>query len=190
MIHISHRLEEIHQIADRVTVLRDGERVDTKPTSEVTKQQIINMMVGRVIYEQPKSKSAVAAEAPVVLRVNRLNAGKLVRDVSFELREGEILGLAGLDGSGQDRDGAGDLRRRRGPGRDDRDPRPAGLHPIARRRRGERHRLPLRGPQALRPGDQPSVKDNMAMATYECFSAASSSTRKGSGRSARNTSIS
>ena len=60
MIHISHRLDEIHRIADRVTVLRDGERVDTKPTAEVTKQQIINMMVGRVIYEQPKTKSDVA----------------------------------------------------------------------------------------------------------------------------------
>ena len=59
MIHISHRLDEIHRIADRVTVLRDGERVDTAQTSEVTKQQIINMMVGRVIYEQPKTKSNV-----------------------------------------------------------------------------------------------------------------------------------
>jgi ribose transport system ATP-binding protein len=101
LIHISHRLDEIHQIADRVTVLRDGERVDTKPTSEVTKQQIINMMVGRVIYEQPKTKSVIPPDAPVVLRVNRLNAGKLVRDVSFELRKGEILGMAGLMGSGR-----------------------------------------------------------------------------------------
>jgi ribose transport system ATP-binding protein len=101
MVHISHRLDEIHRIADRVTVLRDGERVDTKPTAEVTKQQIINMMVGRVIYEQPKTRSCVAPDAPVVLRVNRLNAGRLVRDVSFELREGEILGIAGLMGSGR-----------------------------------------------------------------------------------------
>jgi ribose transport system ATP-binding protein len=101
MIHISHRLEEIHQIADRVTVLRDGERVDTKSTSEVTKQQIINMMVGRTIYEQPKTKSAVPADAPVVLKVTNLNAGKLVKDVSFELRQGEILGIAGLMGSGR-----------------------------------------------------------------------------------------
>jgi ribose transport system ATP-binding protein len=101
MIHISHRLDEIHRIADRVTVLRDGERVDTKPTSEVTKQQIINMMVGRVIYEQPKTHSSVPPNAPVVLRVNRLNAGRLVRDVSFELRQGEILGIAGLMGSGR-----------------------------------------------------------------------------------------
>jgi ribose transport system ATP-binding protein len=101
IIHISHRLEEIHQIADRVTVLRDGENVDTKKTSEVTKQQIINMMVGRTIYEQPKTQSAVPADAPVVLKVARLNAGKLVKDVSFELRKGEILGIAGLMGSGR-----------------------------------------------------------------------------------------
>jgi ribose transport system ATP-binding protein len=101
MIHISHRLDEIHRIADRVTVLRDGERVDTRKTSEVTKQQIINMMVGRVIYEQPKTKSTVASGAQIVLRVNRLNAGRLVRNVSFELRQGEILGIAGLMGSGR-----------------------------------------------------------------------------------------
>ncbi len=101
MIHISHRLDEIHRIADRVTVLRDGERVDTKKTAEVTKQQIINMMVGRVIYEQPKSKSNVPPGAPVVLRVSGLNAGKLVRNVSFELRQGEILGFSGLIGSGR-----------------------------------------------------------------------------------------
>jgi ribose transport system ATP-binding protein len=101
MIHISHRLDEIHRIADRVTVLRDGEHVDTKPTSGVTKQQIINMMVGRVIYEQPKTHSNVPATAPIVLRVGHLNAGKLVHDVSFELRKGEILGMAGLMGSGR-----------------------------------------------------------------------------------------
>jgi len=101
MIHISHRLEEIHRIADRVTVLRDGERVDTRKTAEITKQDIISMMVGRVIYEQPKSKSNVKPDAPVVLRVNGLNAGKLVKDVSFELHEGEILGFAGLIGAGR-----------------------------------------------------------------------------------------
>ena len=101
MIHISHRLDEIHQIADRVTVMRDGERVETKAISEVTKQQIINMMVGRVIYEQPKTHSGVRPDAPVVLKVTALNAGPLVRDVSFELHQGEILGVAGLMGSGR-----------------------------------------------------------------------------------------
>ena len=101
MIHISHRLEEIHQITDRVTVLRDGERVGTKKTSETTRQDIINMMVGRVIYEQPKARSMVPPDSPVVLRVDKLNAGKLVRDVSFELRKGEILGFSGLIGAGR-----------------------------------------------------------------------------------------
>ncbi len=100
LIHISHRLDEIHRIADRVTVLRDGELVDTKPTSEVTKQQIINMMVGRVIYEQPKTKQHRPRGGARRPRVNKLNAGKLVRDISFELRQGEILGMAGLMGSG------------------------------------------------------------------------------------------
>lgn len=101
MIHISHRLEEIHQIADRVTVLRDGEVVGTKMASEVTKSQIINMMVGRVIYEQPKTKSMVPPDAPVVLRTHTLNAGNLVRDISFELHKGEILGFSGLIGAGR-----------------------------------------------------------------------------------------
>jgi ribose transport system ATP-binding protein len=101
MIHISHRLDEIHRIANRVTVLRDGERVDTRPIADVTKQQIIGMMVGRVIYEQPKMRSNVPHDAPVVLRVNRLNAGALVKNVSFELRKGEILGISGLMGSGR-----------------------------------------------------------------------------------------
>lgn len=101
MIHISHRLEEIHQIADRVTVLRDGEVVGTKKSSEVTKSEIINMMVGRVIYEQPKTKSMVPPDAPVVLRTHNLNAGNLVRDISFELHKGEILGFSGLIGAGR-----------------------------------------------------------------------------------------
>ena len=101
MIHISHRLDEIHHIADRASVLRDGELVGTRTTSEVTKQEIIGMMVGRVIYEQPKSKSHVPEDAPVVLRVKNLNAGKMVNDVSFELHRGEILGFAGLMGAGR-----------------------------------------------------------------------------------------
>lgn len=101
MIHISHRLDEIHQITDRVTVLRDGEMIGTQNTVDVTKQDIIGMMVGRVIYEDPKAESRVASDAPVVLRVRNLNAGKLVKNVSFELRRGEILGFAGLIGAGR-----------------------------------------------------------------------------------------
>ena len=101
MIYISHRLDEIGVITDRVTVLRDGEYVGTKETKELTKEEMINMMVGRVIYEKPKSKSNVPPDAPVVLKVENLNAGKLVQNISFELRRGEILGFAGLMGAGR-----------------------------------------------------------------------------------------
>ncbi len=101
MIHISHRLDEIHRIADRVTVLRDGERMGTHKTAEVSRQEIINMMVGRVISFQPKTRSDVSPNALIVLKVSHLNAGRLVRDISFELRQGEILGIAGLMGSGR-----------------------------------------------------------------------------------------
>ncbi len=169
MIHISHRLDEIHQIADRVTVLRDGELVDTKKTAEVTKQQIINMMVGRVIYEQPKAKSNVPLDAPVVLKVDKLNAGKLVRNVSFELRKGEILGFAGLMGSGRTETaraifGADEVQ--------------SGRIEI------DGHRVVIRSPQdAVTHGigylseDRKrfglavnlSVKDNLVMATYDQF---------------------
>ncbi len=101
MIYISHRMDEIHRITNRVTVMRDGEYIGTKKTKEVTKEDIIQMMVGRVIYEEPKQKSNVPKDAEVVLRVNSLNAGKLVKDVSFELHRGEILGFSGLIGAGR-----------------------------------------------------------------------------------------
>ncbi len=169
MIHISHRLDEIHRIADRVTVLRDGERVDTKLTSEVTRQQIINMMVGRVIYEQPKTRSSVAPGAPVVLRVNRLNAGKLVRDVSFDLREGEILGMAGLMGSGRTetaraifgadevQSGTIEVRGRRVSIRSPEDAVVNGIGYLSE----DRKRFGL--------AVNLSVRDNLAMATYDRF---------------------
>ncbi|OQX28834.1 MAG: D-xylose ABC transporter ATP-binding protein [Spirochaeta sp. LUC14_002_19_P3] len=101
MIYISHRMDEIRQITDRVTVMRDGEYVGTKEIRQVSKEDIINMMVGRIIYEKPKEKSNVGADAELVLEVKHLNAGKLVRDVSFKLRKGEILGFAGLMGAGR-----------------------------------------------------------------------------------------
>lgn len=101
MIYISHRMDEINKITNRVTVLRDGEYVGTRKTAEVSKEEIINMMVGRVIYEDPKAKSNVPEDAEVVLKVRRLNAGRMVKDVSFDLRKGEILGFAGLMGAGR-----------------------------------------------------------------------------------------
>lgn len=101
IVYISHRMDEIKVITDRVTVMRDGGYVGTLITKDCTKDDIINMMVGRVIYEDPKTESAVPKDAPVVLKVEHLNAGKMVRDVSFELRKGEILGFSGLMGAGR-----------------------------------------------------------------------------------------
>ena len=101
IVYISHRMDEIKVITDRVTVMRDGGYVGTLITKDCTKDDIINMMVGRVIYEDPKTQSAVAPDAPVVLKVEHLNAGKMVQDVSFELRKGEILGFSGLMGAGR-----------------------------------------------------------------------------------------
>lgn len=101
IVYISHRMDEIKVITDRVTVMRDGGYVGTLITEDSTKDDIINMMVGRVIYEEPKTKSSVAPDAPVVLKVENLNAGKMVQDVSFELHRGEILGFSGLMGAGR-----------------------------------------------------------------------------------------
>ena len=101
IIYISHRMDEIARITDRVTVMRDGEYVGTVNTKETTKDEIIAMMVGRTIYEDPKAASAVADDAPVVLEVKNLNAGSSVKDVSFQLRKGESLGFSGLMGAGR-----------------------------------------------------------------------------------------
>lgn len=101
IIYISHRMDEIKVITDRVTVMRDGEYVGTLISDECTKEDIINMMVGRVIYEEPKQKSNVHPGAPVVLEVKNLCAGKMVQDISFKLHKGEILGFAGLMGAGR-----------------------------------------------------------------------------------------
>ncbi len=101
IVYISHRMDEIKVITDRVTVMRDGCYVGTINTGESTKDDIINMMVGRVIYETPKTKSNVKLGAEVVLKVENLNAGRMVQNVNFELRKGEILGFSGLMGAGR-----------------------------------------------------------------------------------------
>lgn len=101
MIYISHRMDEINRISDRVTVMRDGEYVGTEYTKNLTKDDIVKMMVGRVIYGEQKEKSLVADDAPVVLEARNIVSGKTLRDVSFKLRKGEILGFAGLMGAGR-----------------------------------------------------------------------------------------
>ena len=101
MIYISHRMDEIKRISDRVTVMRDGEYVGTEDTDKLTKDQIIQMMIGRVVYEDPKQKSNVADDAEVVLEVKNLCSGNTIKNVSFKLRKGEILGFSGLMGAGR-----------------------------------------------------------------------------------------
>lgn len=101
MIYISHRMDEINRISDRITVMRDGEYVGTVDTASVTKDDVINMMIGRVVYEDPKTHSEVPDDAEVVLEVKHLSSGNAFNDVSFTLRRGEILGFSGLMGAGR-----------------------------------------------------------------------------------------
>lgn len=100
VIHISHRLEELQNIADRITVMRDGTYVDTKNIQDVTVDQIIKMMIGREIFVT-KQKNFENINAPVTLEVKNLNAGRMVQNISFKARAGEILGFAGLVGAGR-----------------------------------------------------------------------------------------
>ena len=100
IVYISHRMEELFEISDRITVMRDGEYIATRTTAETSMDEIIRLMVGRTIYEPPKEASHVKGN-DVVLEVKNLNAGKEVKDVSFSLRRGEILGFAGLMGAGR-----------------------------------------------------------------------------------------
>lgn len=94
-------MDEIGRITDRITVLRDGGFVGTVNTKDTTREDLIKMMVGRVVYVEPKQKSLVPPDAPVILDVRNLNSGEHVKDVSFTLRRGEVLGFAGLMGAGR-----------------------------------------------------------------------------------------
>ncbi|MGA3251257.1 MAG: sugar ABC transporter ATP-binding protein [Paraburkholderia sp.] len=100
VIYISHKMDELKQIADRVTVMRDGEYVATVAAKDTSVEAIIGMMVGRTLADLEPSQS-VAGQGEVALEVKNLHAGPLVRDVSFTLRKGEILGFAGLMGAGR-----------------------------------------------------------------------------------------
>lgn len=100
IVYISHRMDELKKITDRITVMRDGRYVDTVKTADVSMDEIVRMMVGRSISREPKLKSNVAPDAPVVLKVEHLSS-RDVKDVSFHLRKGEILGFAGFMGAGR-----------------------------------------------------------------------------------------
>jgi simple sugar transport system ATP-binding protein len=104
LIFISHKLDEIFALTDRVTVLRDGRVVGTRPTSEVTKKDLANMMVGReVLLERvrpPRKLGEVRLKLEGVSAVND-DGQRVLKNVSFEVRSGEIVGVAGVSGNGQ-----------------------------------------------------------------------------------------
>ena len=95
---ISHRLAEVERVADRISVLRDGRLVATRPAPEVSRDEVVRLMVGRAVRDVPEPLLREPGE--VALRVEGLT-GRGFRDVSFEVRRGEVLGLAGLMGAGR-----------------------------------------------------------------------------------------
>ena len=100
LFRVIRQLEELKQICDRVTVMRDGQYIATTPINEITTEQIIAQMVGREIYETVHTHGDTT-KTDVVLEVKNLKQGKRLRDVSFSLHRGEILGFAGLLGAGR-----------------------------------------------------------------------------------------
>ena len=100
IVYISHKMDELKRIADRVTVMRDGEYIDTVPAETTPVEKIIAMMVGRTLSdERPEAPDHTGST--VVLEVKNLTRGAEIRDVSFSLHKGEILGFAGLMGAGR-----------------------------------------------------------------------------------------
>lgn len=100
IVYISHKMDELKRIADRVTVMRDGEYVGTVNAADTPISKIIAMMVGREVNEKPLEVPDLG-DAEVSLRVSGLSRGKEIRDVSFSVQRGEILGFAGLMGAGR-----------------------------------------------------------------------------------------
>ena len=100
IVYISHRMDEIKRIADRVTILRDGAYIDTVQAADTPLSTIIQLMVGREVTQNTPDIPDTT-QSPVALEVRNLSRGKEVRDVSFDVRKGEILGFAGLMGAGR-----------------------------------------------------------------------------------------
>lgn len=99
VIYISHKLDEIFQIADEITVLRDGRVIDSRPVGELDKNTVISLMVGRELSENYPKESVAAGE--VLLEVVNLSSRGLFKDISFRVNAGEIVGISGLVGAGR-----------------------------------------------------------------------------------------
>ena len=100
IVYISHKMDELKRISDRVTVMRDGQYIATVPTATTSMETIISMMVGRTLLNN-EGPAARAANNETVLEVRNLKRGRAIKDVSFTVRKGEILGFAGLMGAGR-----------------------------------------------------------------------------------------
>ena len=99
IVYISHRMEEIFELCDRITILRDGQYIDAKYIKDITMDDVVQMMIGREIGERfPSRNVAIGGE---VLRVEDLTHEKFFRDVNFSVRAGEVLGVSGLMGAGR-----------------------------------------------------------------------------------------
>jgi ribose transport system ATP-binding protein len=101
VLYVSHRLGEIFRIADRVTVLRDGKRVDTRPLNRLTENDLVTMMLGRALKKEAAIYQEISVSEKAALSVHNIAVPGLLADVSFDLRVGEVMGCAGLVGSGR-----------------------------------------------------------------------------------------
>jgi ABC-type sugar transport system ATPase subunit len=101
VIFISHAIEEALQMADRITILRDGKRITTANTSDFNRSKIVKMMVGRDVETPGEAKSSARMRGEKVLSVENITMGKIVKNMSFSVYAGEILGIFGLVGAGR-----------------------------------------------------------------------------------------
>ena len=99
LVYITHRMEEVFEICDRITVLRDGEYIDTKPISETDMYDVVRMMIGREIGERFPARDVNVGD--ILLEVKDLTKAGVFNDISFQVRAGEVLGVAGLMGAGR-----------------------------------------------------------------------------------------
>lgn len=100
IVYISHRLDEAFKLSDRITVLRDGKKIETKKTSETNQDGIVSLMVGKIVKDYFAGKKEKTTDRDIVIEVKNYNIADYIHNVNFKLYKGEILGFAGVLGSG------------------------------------------------------------------------------------------
>jgi ABC-type sugar transport system ATPase subunit len=115
IVFVSHFLEDVLSLVDTVTILRDGKHIRTGPAAQESPETLVTGMLGRTFDTSFPEKVPVAQDAPVVAAVRGLCAAGFVKDISFDVRAGEIVGLAGLVGSGRSEVGWRESRHRLAP---------------------------------------------------------------------------